>query len=53
MQVTLRLFGAEVLFLDLTDSQTDEQQACDYTSQPIGFVARMEIPEAVECPNRE
>ena len=38
MRLTVRLLGTEVFHFS-TEPDEPETEACDYTSQPVGFVA--------------
>ena len=52
MRLTVRLFGHEVLDIS-TEGDDDGPFRGDCTTQPIGFVARMDVPHEVEVPDRD
>lgn len=49
MRLCVRALGIELLFIELSEAEDSERGAPDSTSYPIGFTARMEIPEECEA----
>lgn len=56
MIFTVRVLGIEVLHLELADSDEDDKardlSGGDTGSTQIGFVARMDVPQSIEVPER-
>lgn len=52
MQLTVRLFGLEMLHIELSDPEGEPDNGY-LGSTPVGFTARMDVPEDLELPCRE